>query len=159
LFREQATDDDVLFARKTLLSEKMNPLSLSKRTLMVAYDPHATTKSGGRAQNIDIVGFGQIRPTSDNTYQELASLYVLPEYRNQKVGSAIVQRLLEGFDSENDDHATSTTPGVTCCLLTLRPTIPLYSQFGFVEVKKIFLAHFKWNTRQVSYYLFCWETI
>jgi len=120
-FRDETTDQDVNHARQTLLSEKMNPLSVSSKTLLVAYDLEEPDK---------IIGFGQIRPTSDKNYQELASLFVRPEYRNQGVGSALIERLLQKFDSEPKNKHT------TCCLLTLRPTIPLYSKYGFVEVTK-----------------------
>lgn len=156
-FRTVPTDDDINMARKILLQEKMNPLSISKERLLVAYDD---TKS-----NVPLCGFGQIRPldnnnnnkdddTVDNEYSELASLYVLPEYRKQGIGGQIVQTLLdrhydlydenENEGNKDDDSkqknqmkmtsTSTTTPQKKkkrVCLLTLRPTSSFYEPYGF----------------------------
>ena len=110
----KATSEDVLVARKFLFKEAMNPLSLSTRTLLVAHDV-----------NQGILGFGQIRPLDDK-YSELASIYVLPQYRRQGVGSALVQELLERHDADDD---------AKICLLTLKPTISFYESHGFASLR------------------------
>jgi N-acetylglutamate synthase-like GNAT family acetyltransferase len=109
-----ATPLNVLEARKILLTEKMNPLSISQQNLIIARDDN------------EMVGFGQIRPL-DEEYSELASLYVLPEHRHKGIGSALVEHLLERHDVR--------TPPTRVCLLTLRPTIPFYQPFGFEVVE------------------------
>jgi ribosomal protein S18 acetylase RimI-like enzyme len=86
-----ASAADVSFARKTMLQQAMNPLSISEQTLLVAYDDDTQ----------DLVGFGQIRPLSAE-YAELASLFVLPEKRKQGIGSSLVDALLERFDSQKE---------------------------------------------------------
>jgi N-acetylglutamate synthase-like GNAT family acetyltransferase len=108
-----ATVDDVSMARKILLKQAMNPLSVSQKTLLVAYDETAA--------KIPLLGFGQIRPL-DDSYSELASLYVLPEHRHQGIGGAIVESLMKR-------HVESTWTKV--CLLTLKPTTPFYGKYGF----------------------------
>ena len=109
-----AIDADVSTARKILLQQAMNPLSLSKENLLVAYDE--------KVLKDPLIGFGQIRPLDDN-FSELASLYVVPERRKQGIGGAIVQALLER-------HATSRDPK-RICLLTLKPTTSFYEPYGF----------------------------
>ena len=119
----RATPDDVSVARQRLLQEAMNPLSISTKTLLVAYDSDANSDD-------DLLGFGQIRPL-DNQWSELASLYVLPEFRTKGIGSALVQQLLEDHD---DDDSSSSSQSKSVCLLTLRPTISFYEPFGFSTV-------------------------
>ena len=75
-----------------------------------------------------VVGFGQIRPLTPD-YAELASLYVLPEYRKQGIGTALVKELLKCYDAEKQEAVV--------CLLTLRPTIPFYTPHGFRVVENI----------------------
>jgi ribosomal protein S18 acetylase RimI-like enzyme len=114
-----ATPADVLFARKTMLQQAMNPLSISQQTLLVAFD--------GEHCNEKLVGFGQIRPLTGD-YSELASLYVLPEHRKRGIGTFLVRELLRRHDAEKDQAAV-------VCLLTLRPTIPFYTPHGFKVVQ------------------------
>jgi N-acetylglutamate synthase-like GNAT family acetyltransferase len=108
-----ATVEDVSMARKILFKQAMNPLSVSQKTLLVAYDETAAESP--------LLGFGQIRPL-DDSYSELASLYVLSEHRHQGIGGAIVESLMKR-------HVESTLTKV--CLLTLKPTTPFYEKYGF----------------------------
>jgi hypothetical protein len=62
-----ATNEDITVARKVLLKEAMNPLSVSKKTLLVALDDDDF-------DNVQAIAFGQIRPL-DNSFSELASLF------------------------------------------------------------------------------------
>lgn len=114
----QAYERDISFARKILISQAMNPLSLSTKTLLVACDDSEVSDS--------ILGFGQIRPLgSASAYSELASLYVQPDFRSQGVGSSIVQALI--------DRHNQNEPQSQICLLTLRSTEVFYKKFGFRE--------------------------
>jgi N-acetylglutamate synthase-like GNAT family acetyltransferase len=107
-----ATPNDVFTARKTMLKEKMNPLSISQDRLLVVFDDF----------DEDLLGFGQIRPL-DGVYSELASLYVNPEHRQQGIGGALVRQLLLRHDQVESPS--------TVCLLTLRSTTPFYEKQGF----------------------------
>lgn len=112
-----ATAQDIGLARKVLLEEAMNPLSVSTEYLLVAAaedEPDA------------VLGFGQIRPLDGTDYTELASLYVFPDHRREGIASALIESLLER--QQQADDASSV------CLLTLRPTMPLYEKFGFGAV-------------------------
>uniref|UniRef100_A0A7S2XUZ5 N-acetyltransferase domain-containing protein n=1 Tax=Attheya septentrionalis TaxID=420275 RepID=A0A7S2XUZ5_9STRA len=134
-----ATPDDVAFARKTMLSEFMNPLSIAQETLVVAFDGDSSSSSRGDEA---VLGFGQIRPMSlpsssqtattvTNTgYDELASLYVIPEQRTRGVGRALVQELLSRHDHD-DDHKNHAV-----CLLTLKTTVPFYEPVQFHVVSQ-----------------------
>lgn len=115
-----ANEEDIRFARKTLLANAMNPLSISGNSLLCAYD----------AKSNELLGFGQVRPLDDGEWNELASLYVLPEYRSLGIGSAIVTNLLNRFDERHELSNSSV------CLLTLRPTIQFYERFRFCVVDK-----------------------
>ena len=108
-----ATDKHISVARKILLREAMNPFSLQKENMLVAVDE----------ENDDdqLIGFGQIRPI-DEKFSELASLFVMPEKRNQGIGGTLVQSLME-------NHKSKATSKV--CLLTLKPTASFYEPHGF----------------------------
>jgi GNAT superfamily N-acetyltransferase len=56
---------------------------------------------------------------------ELASVYVLPEYRNQGIGSELVKKLVEKHTNAKG------RPLSTIYLLTLKSTMDWYQQFGF----------------------------
>ena len=115
----QASREHINYARRSILENLMNPLSLSEKNLLCAIDD----KSG------DLVGFGQIRPldhgASGCKNYELASLFVKPEYRSLGIGSDIVRELLQRFDDCQNDSNTSLY------LLTLRTTRNFYEAFGF----------------------------
>jgi GNAT superfamily N-acetyltransferase len=117
-----ASDNDVSSAKKILFQQAMNPLSVSKERLLVAFDESQNDKT--------LLGFGQIRPLGgDNdevVYSELASLYVLPEHRKQGIGGALVEALLERHKA-----SSSSSKRVGVCLLTLKPTAPFYETYGF----------------------------
>jgi ribosomal protein S18 acetylase RimI-like enzyme len=132
----QASAEHVARARQILFKEAMNPLSISQEHLLVAIaakDSSAVTdfKSSplldGSNSNQErerlLAGFGQIRPLDDN-FAELASLYVLPEFRRMGIATRIITALLQ----RHDDGASK---GLAVCLLTLRPTVPLYEKHGF----------------------------
>lgn len=126
-----ATSSDVSLARDILLQQTMNPFSVKDENLLIAYD----------ADEIDdgisgVVGFGQIRPidTTDDmkkqSFSELASLYVDPNYRRKGIASMIVKQLIER-SLENQRNDEQNYASSTICLLTLRPTAPLYEKHGF----------------------------
>ncbi len=60
---------------KTLLAEKLNPLSLDMKRFVVA-----TTSPSPSAEQSRLIGFGQLKPLDTNAL-ELSSLVVDPEYR------------------------------------------------------------------------------
>ena len=107
-----------------MLENVMNPLSLSEKNLLCAFD-----EASG-----NLVGFGQIRPLShvdgsDCKHFELASVFVKPEYRSKGIGSDLVRELLLRFDE------TDEALGSSIYLLTLQPTKQFYEQFGFKVVE------------------------
>jgi GNAT superfamily N-acetyltransferase len=110
-----ATVEDVSMARKIVFKQAMNPLSVLQKTLLVAYDETAAESP--------LLGFGQIRPL-DDSYSELASLYVLSDHRHQGIGGAIVESLMK-------QHVESCSSCTKVCLLTLKPTTPFYEKYGF----------------------------
>jgi N-acetylglutamate synthase-like GNAT family acetyltransferase len=107
-----ATRDDVSFCRRTLIQKAMNPLVQRENLIVATLDD-------------EVVGFGQLR-SLDDEYAELASLFVLPEYRHQGIGSQLVDRLL---DKDQNLHEK-------ICLLTLRPTASFYESHGFEIVER-----------------------
>lgn len=109
-----AKDEDISAARKILFQQAMNPLSLSKENLIVAFDDELNDEP--------LVGFGQIRPLGSE-FSELASLFVVPGRRNQGVGGAIVEELLKRHEQASSSKQV--------CLLTLKPTTSFYERYGF----------------------------
>ena len=106
-----------------------------------------------------LVGFGQLRPldttandSDDGTSRnmELASIYVLPQYRRIGIASQIIQALLTRMESsasspptlsdQNEQEIITTTinrKSVNIYLLTLRPTVRLYERHGFRVVEDL----------------------
>jgi GNAT superfamily N-acetyltransferase len=108
-----AAPSHVPIAQRILLSEWMNPLSVSQGHLWVAVSEGEDT----------LLGFGQIRPLSDG-YKELASLYVVPSERRKGIATQLISTLLEQHEECGEEDPI-------ICLLTLRPTVPLYERHGF----------------------------
>ena len=98
-----------------MFQQAMNPLFLSQENLLVAFDETLPEEP--------LVGFGQIRPL-DESFSELASLYVAPERRKQGIGGSLVKSLLER-------HYDGDTIPTRLCLLTLKPTTGFYETYGF----------------------------
>ena len=128
----QATSKDVSEARRLILMAKMNPLSISEEHLVVARSARSNISDKEDDSEESFLGFGQIRPLTD-AYSELASLYVLPQFRRRGIGMALTQELLNRHDAKFGKVNESVLPQV--CLLTLRPTMKLYEKCGFREVK------------------------
>ena len=125
-----ASERDVATARTILLKQAMNPLAVKQERLLVAnvVKSDDTTMSAGE---IALAGFGQIRPVDEN-YAELASLYVMPGYRRKGIATMLISKLLEQYDAA----AEATKQRRMVCLLTLRPTAPLYEPHGFRVIPK-----------------------
>jgi ribosomal protein S18 acetylase RimI-like enzyme len=159
--RPVRSSEDLWTIRRRLLQEYMNPLSIRAEHVLVAYDvmddrllnrnsdvcnADSVTTSSSKTTN-SLVGFGQLRPLDTNDAgsvdtMELASIYVIPQYRHEGIASQIIQALLArvSVDTRNDTASTSdntriitttTTKPVIIFLLTLRPIIPLYERHGF----------------------------
>jgi ribosomal protein S18 acetylase RimI-like enzyme len=135
--RPASSFEEVKLARQILLQELMNPFSISQQHLLIAYQyTTATTTTtttissvndtpvGIAERESNVVGFGQIRPLNQ-CYSEFASLYVLPQYRRMGIAAKLITTLLSNHDQCNVGNNTSI------CLLTLRPTVPLYVPHGF----------------------------
>ena len=116
-----ATRDDIAYARTSLLENLMNPISLSEKHLLCAYDK----------EKDELLGFCQIRPIQSSNDSkscsdfELASLFVKRECRSKGIGSGLVREILQKFDASHKNQAACVY------LLTLRPTIKFYEPFGF----------------------------
>jgi ribosomal protein S18 acetylase RimI-like enzyme len=133
--RPASSFEEVKLARQILLQELMNPFSISQQHLLIAYQcTTATTTTrissvndtpvGIAERESNVVGFGQIRPLNQY-YSELASLFVLPQYRRMGIAAKLITTLLSNHDQCDVGKNTSI------CLLTLRPTVPLYVPHGF----------------------------
>ena len=100
-----AQAEDQTTIRALVRQERLDPTSLHWRNFLVAED------AGGR-----IVGIGQVKPLPGA--RELGSLVVVPEYRQQGVGAALIQTL----------WAREKGP---LYLLTRDRRVPYYQKFGF----------------------------
>lgn len=127
-----ATSAEVLSARKLLFEQAMNPFAISTENLLVAseQDPERGEESSSICAGL--LGFGQIRPL-DNQYSELASLYVVPERRNEGIGTEIVKALVERHSGRQSHDQRSRQQ---ICLLTLRSTSKFYTSLGFREASR-----------------------
>lgn len=121
-----AAPKEIPYVRKILLQSAMNPLSLHPSNVLVAVVTDPLT-----SKQDTVVGFGQIRPLEDQFY-ELASLFVLPEYRHQGIGTKLVGELLRRHDESMGTKGSSLSS--TVCLLTLKPTTSFYQKHGFSVV-------------------------
>jgi ribosomal protein S18 acetylase RimI-like enzyme len=130
-----------MLARQTLIKEFMNPLSLQPNCMVIAYNNGDNDNAINRSDNGDaILGFGQIRPLNDR-FSELASLYVFKQYRQQGIGSQIVQELLNRHNNNNNNKSIKDKEPaleliLKVCLLTLRPTMKFYQKYNFREVSR-----------------------
>jgi len=100
----------------TMVQEFMNPLSINHERFLVAMD-----EDGQR------VGFGQIRELGEaGGLWELASIYVVQEWRGRGLGSELVRRLL-------DAHSSAGNSLSSVYLLTIASTLGFYSRLGFTQ--------------------------
>jgi N-acetylglutamate synthase-like GNAT family acetyltransferase len=101
-----ATAEDFPAIRRLIRQVGINPLGLDWRRFILAVTPAGS-----------MIGCGQVKPHGDGS-RELASIAVVPEWRNRGVARAIIEHLLENH------------PGVL--YLTCRPNLePFYNRFGF----------------------------
>lgn len=105
-----ATADDAQTIRKIIHLVGINPTGLSWKRFTLAVDGQG-----------NIIGCGQVKPHKDGSL-ELASIAVLPEWRNRGVARFIIEHLLEQY------------PGRL--YLTCRSQLePLYQKFGFQAIE------------------------
>jgi N-acetylglutamate synthase-like GNAT family acetyltransferase len=105
-----AIQADAIIIRQIISRVKINPMSLAWQRFTLAVD------STGR-----VIGCGQVKPHTDGSF-ELASIAVLPEWRNKGIARRIIEHLLEGY------------PGrlyLTC----LSHNGPMYQKFGFHAIQ------------------------
>ena len=113
LFRVEtavAADDKAIKA--LIRAVKINPMGIKWQRFLVARD------ESGR-----IVGCGQVKAHRDGS-REVASIAVVPEWRQRGVARALIARLLT-------DHPP---PLWLTCISTL---VPFYERFGFREVRQV----------------------
>jgi N-acetylglutamate synthase-like GNAT family acetyltransferase len=105
-----ATLTDASTIRKIISLVRINPLALDWHRFTLAID------TDGK-----VIGCGQIKPHTDGSF-ELASIAVLPEWRNQGVARRLIKYLLE-------QH-----PGTM--YLTCQSILgPMYKKFGFKSIE------------------------
>lgn len=133
-FRPGLPTDNPLI-RQSMLEARMNPAFLKPEYFTIAEHPGPNAGTG-RATT---AGFGQIRPILGTGGQvcELASVYVLPASRNQRIGSRIIARLVENFRADKSrarqvPSSSQSVPTPRLVLLTLADTAPFYSPHGFL---------------------------
>ncbi len=103
-----------------------NRINLQPRCFLVAETGNATASADPTANTI--IGIGQVKRHWDGT-PELASLVVAEAYRNQGIGGAIVQALIDRHFAHHADEAL-----YLFCLSTLEP---YYQRFGFRRVARV----------------------
>jgi N-acetylglutamate synthase-like GNAT family acetyltransferase len=105
-----ATLTDASTMRKIISLVRINPLALDWHRFTLAIDMDGK-----------VIGCGQIKPHTDGSC-ELASIAVLPEWRNQGVARRLIKYLLE-------QH-----PGTM--YLTCQSILgPMYKKFGFKSIE------------------------
>lgn len=97
--------------RALIYAVKINPLNLDWRRFIVAVAPDGA-----------LIGCGQVKPHRDGS-RELASLAVVPEWRERGVARQIIETLLVAYPGE--------------LYLTCRGRLgPFYEKFGFQVVSE-----------------------
>jgi putative acetyltransferase len=77
--------------------------------------------------NHEVAGCIALMPLPDGVSCEMKRLYVRPQYRQHKIGKALVQHILQ--DAKKLGYAVMKLD----TLIKLQPAIALYQQFGFTE--------------------------
>jgi len=112
-----ARASDMAIIRGALCSQRMNPVNLECANFVTA-----------RGKSEQLVGAAQLRPLGGpDAPHELASLFVLPEYRWLGIGSALVRECL----------GRARGLGVDVLLLTLTTRAGFYERLGFTAVDSI----------------------
>ena len=129
--------NDESIIQKYMIQNFMNPLNIHHERFLLAVNPK---------NDSDIYGFVQLRPLSNNnsnndddnddeidTLWELASVYVLPNYRHQGIGSVLINTLLEkqNMRVKGDGDTPSLISKENIYFITLEKTMKWYEQFGF----------------------------
>lgn len=97
--------------RKLIRQSHINPTGLDWSRFLVAVD-----------QEDRVIGCGQVKPHQDGS-RELASIAVVPEWRHQRVASAVIRRLLRSGAGE--------------LFLVCRSSLgSFYEQFGFYSIEQ-----------------------
>ena len=111
------TAADAPLIRQSMLETRMNPTFLNPSNFLVAEE-----QGPGNA----VKAFGQIRPVAGggDAVFELASVYVLPDARNQGLGTQLVARLVQEFLSTKSEDTRLV-------LLALAQTASFYTPHGF----------------------------
>jgi len=125
-------DFGVIFS--SVLKEKMNPLGIDTKRFIVAESRergrvagfgqlrHVNVPSGGAGFLNKVLSSTGLQKNWQGELVELATLYVLQEFRGQGIGSAIVKELLQ------------KAQGKIVCLITVESRTSLYRKLGFREV-------------------------
>mmetsp|Transcript_36941 Transcript_36941/g.59773 ORF Transcript_36941/g.59773 Transcript_36941/m.59773 type:complete len:218 (+) Transcript_36941:335-988(+) len=118
-----ARADDMSDIKKWISQEKMNPLGLNWRNFVVAMSD----------DDGSIIGCAQIKTLLEPTFadgffylennKELSSVFVRPEFRGRGVGTAMVQKLVEGPPAPVPLFLTCPSSGMK-----------FYEQFGFSRI-------------------------
>ncbi|MBE0688760.1 MAG: GNAT family N-acetyltransferase, partial [Anaerolineae bacterium] len=102
----RAVEADQPIIRRLVLSECLNPRDVHWQNFLVAEDEEEKR----------IIGIGQIR--LHGTVKELGSLVILPEYRGQGLGAALISAL-------------ESQAGYPLYLMCASDKVPYYRRFGY----------------------------
>ena len=105
-----ATSTDQATIKAIIHANRINPMALKWPQFVLAVTADHT-----------IIGCGQVKPHRDGS-RELASIAVLPDWRNQGIATAIINYLL----------TIHQPPLWLTCSSKL---IPFYQKFSFIEIK------------------------